>query len=292
MDTGRGVHKIVEAIRTIEGGGFPVRRPFPTVAQPQVDPFILLDHFGPTRWEPGQAMGAPDHPHRGFETVTYILAGRNEHRDSVGNHGVLGPGDVQWMTAGAGVVHAEMPEAGFLRDGGLSHGFQIWVNLPARDKMIPPRYQDIPKAQIPSGRSDDGRVEVRVIAGEALGVSAAIETRTPITLLHFEVAPGGVALQRIPSDHSAFLYVFDGAVRVGSEQIVVGEGQLALLGPGEEVGFDVPAEAADPAQLLLLSGIPLNEPIARWGPFVMNTDAQLQQAIADYQNGRMGQIHR
>jgi len=291
-ETRRDVLTVVGAVRKVEGAGFPVRRPFPTEHLLQVDPFLLLDHLGPTEWGPGEAIGAPDHPHRGFETVTYVLAGRNEHRDSVGHHGVLGPGDVQWMTAGAGVVHAEMPEAEFRRTGGLSHGFQIWVNLPARDKMMRPRYQEIPAARIPVGRSQDGRVEARVIAGEALGASAVIETRTPISMIHYTLAPAGRTSQPIPEQHNAMIYVFDGALTIGADGELVREGELAVLGAGDGVDIAAPPEALEPAQALLLTGVPLREPVARWGPFVMNTNAEIHQAIADYQSGRMGQIYR
>src|SRR5262249_52705522 len=183
----RSTAGITGSIQTLEGGGFPVRRPFPKSALSEFDPFLLLDEMGPVNYRPGQAKGAPDHPHRGFETVTYVLAGRMEHKDSQGHSGQLRPGDVQWMTAGAGVGHSEMPEREFLKSGGLMHGFQLWVNLPARDKMMKPRYQEIPGARIPVARSDDGLVTVRVVAGESLGSSAVIETRTPITYLHITV---------------------------------------------------------------------------------------------------------
>src|SRR3954463_14025786 len=172
--TSRPVARIVNALSTLEGGGFPVRRPFPVQGFSHFDPFLLVDHLGPVQWQPGKAIGAPDHPHRGFETVTYVLAGENEHRDSFGNADVLRPGDVQWMTAGAGVIHSEMPTPEFQRTGGVQQGFQIWVNLPATDKMMTPRYQTLRAADIPIATSADARVRVRVIAGESLGVSARI----------------------------------------------------------------------------------------------------------------------
>jgi redox-sensitive bicupin YhaK (pirin superfamily) len=165
----RSTARVFNTIRTLEGAGFPVRRPFPTETLDHFDPFLLLDEFGPVDWAPGEAVGAPDHPHRGFETVSYILEGRLQHKDSVGNWGRLGPGDVQWMTAGAGVVHSEMPEDELVRSGGRMHGFQLWVNLPQRDKMVRPRYQDVQSAEIPVTRTPDGSVAVKVIAGEALG---------------------------------------------------------------------------------------------------------------------------
>ena len=301
----RSVSTVVDAVRTLEGGGFPVRRPFPGSQLPQADPFLLLDHIGPIEWKPGEAIGAPDHPHRGFETISYVLAGRKQHKDSQGHTGLLGPGDVQWMTAGGGVIHSEMPEAEFRRTGGLAHGFQIWVNLPARDKMMPPRYQDVPAARIPQATGDDGRVQVRVIAGEALGVSAVIDTRTPIMFLHYTLHAGGRTLQHVPTDHNALAYVFAGTATLGQDARVVREGQLALFSPGEAIAIaagppaagdngsadgNATAHAAGKTELLLLTGVPLNEPVAWMGPFVMNTREQILQAVEDYQAGRMGRI--
>jgi redox-sensitive bicupin YhaK (pirin superfamily) len=286
----RRVARIVESLSTIEGGGFPVRRPLPITGFSHFDPFLLIDHLGPVSWPPGAALGAPDHPHRGFETVTYVLAGENEHRDSFGNADVLRPGDVQWMTAGAGVIHSEMPTARFHRDGGVQEGFQIWVNLPAADKMMTPRYQTLRAQDIPQATSRDGRVKVRVIAGHSLGKSARIDTRVPIQMLHFTVNPGGALEQAVPSQQSALVYVFRGAVRIGAEQRAVREGQAALLGPGDSVSIAVEDDAAGAAEVLLLSGKPLDEPVARYGPFVMNTPAQIEQAFRDYQGGRFGVI--
>ena len=286
----RPVREIVDGVQTLEGGGFPVRRPFPTERLDGVDPFLLLDQMGPVDWPPGEAIGAPDHPHRGFETVTYLLAGKLEHKDSKGNVAYLGPGDVQWMTAGSGVIHSEVPDAEFKRRGGRVHGFQIWVNLPARDKMMSPRYQDVPAADIPQAESEDGRVKVRVVAGESLGAQAVIDTRTPISFLHFTVKPGGSIDQPVPAEHNAMAYVFSGEARIGPESGAVREGQLAVFAPGEVARIAVAPDAAGPAELLLLSGVPLNEPVARYGPFVMNTDQEIEQAITDYQQGRFGEI--
>jgi hypothetical protein len=253
----------------------------------QVDPFLLLDHLGPVKWGPGEGIGAPDHPHRGFETVTYLLSGGFQHKDSAGHAGKLTPGDVQWMTAGSGVVHSELPSDEFMRDGGVMHGFQIWVNLPARDKMMKPRYQEIPAARIPEATSTDGKVKVRVIAGESLGKSAVIETRTPIMYLHFTIQPGGEIVQPVPVDHTAIAYVIDGVLRAGPDGRAVKEGQMARFSSGESVRM-----AADPesANFLLLTGVPLNEPVARYGPFVMNTRAEIEQAFEDYKAGRLGSI--
>src|ERR1700704_64321 len=203
----RTVAGIVNSIETLEGGGFLVRRPFPKASFSEFDPFLLLDEMGPIERAPGEAKGAPDHPHRGFETVTYLLSGDMEHKDSRGHAGRLRAGDVQWMTAGAGVIHAEMPSREFARDGGRMHGFQLWVNLPQRDKMMNPRYQEIPNSQIPKATSADGLVKVSVIAGEAMGETAVIETRTPMIYLHYKIKPGGAATQQVPRDYNTFAYV-------------------------------------------------------------------------------------
>ena len=286
----RPVARVVDSLSTVEGGGFPVRRPFPVQGFSHFDPFLLIDHLGPVEWQPGAALGAPDHPHRGFETVTYVLAGENEHRDSFGNVDVLRPGDVQWMTAGGGVIHAEMPTPEFQSKGGVQQGFQIWVNLPAVDKMMTPRYQTLRASEIPLAKSADGRVQVRVIAGNALGVSARIDTRVPIQMLHYTIASGGSVLQSVPSEQNGLVYVFKGVAQVGGEKRTIKEGQAALLGAGTEVTIGVAADATEPAEILLLSGKPLNEPVARYGPFVMNTREQIEEAFRDYQSGRFGVI--
>jgi redox-sensitive bicupin YhaK (pirin superfamily) len=212
METGtaRQVATIVAAHRQREGGGFIVRRPFPNAALRHADPFLLLDEMGPAEYGPGEAIGAPDHPHRGFETVTYMLDGEVEHEDSAGHRGRLGPGDVQWMTAGRGIVHSEMPSQKMRQLGGRMHGFQIWVNLPARDKMTVPHYQEILRAGIPEAATPDGRASVHVIAGAALGAQAVIETRTPIALLHWVFAPGASVAVPVPPDQAAYVYVFEG----------------------------------------------------------------------------------
>jgi hypothetical protein len=287
MDS-RSVARIVTAIRTLEGAGFAVRRPFPAADLDHLDPFLLLDEMGPAELGPGEAKGAPDHPHRGFETVTYQLAGRLEHRDSEGHAGMLGPGDVQWMTAGAGVIHSEMPEPGFAATGGRMHGFQLWVNLPRRDKMMRPRYQEVPAARIPVVRSADGQITVRVIAGEARGARAVIDTRTPIVYLHWTLAPGARVVQPVSAAANAFVYVFGGQALVGDDERRVEDGQLALLArDAEAVALASPPGAASPLEALLIAGIPLGEPVARYGPFVMNTRAEIVQAMDDYRSGRL-----
>ncbi len=286
----RPVLSVTTAHHQLEGGGFLVRRPFPTRGLPNIDPFLLLDEMGPADYGPGEAVGAPDHPHRGFETVTYVLEGAVEHEDSAGHRGRIGPGDVQWMTAGAGVVHSEMPSEQLRREGGRMHGFQLWVNLPASDKMIPPRYQEYPCDGLPVATSEDGLARVRVIAGEALGVSAVIQTRTPIVYQHWTLQPGASITQALPADFDGFVYVFRGSMRTASR--TVAEGQLARFGEGASVDLAVPEDAAGPAELLLLAGVPIREPVVQWGPFVMNTPQEIQIAIQDYQSGQMGRIAR
>jgi redox-sensitive bicupin YhaK (pirin superfamily) len=217
-----------------------------------------------------------------------VLQGENEHRDSFGNSDILRPGDVQWMTAGGGVIHSEMPTPQFQQSGGVQQGFQIWVNLPAVDKLMTPRYQTLRADQIPVATSADGKVTARVIAGESMGLSARIDTRVPIQMLHFTIAPGGRLDQAIPSEQTGLVYVFKGSAQIGSS--AVKEGQAALLGDGNSISLGVSETSKEAAEVLLLSGMPINEPVARYGPFVMNTQAEIEQAFVDYQTGRFGVI--
>lgn len=281
----RRVARVVRAITTEEGAGFVVNRPFPREGLDQFDPFLLLDEMGPVEYGPGAARGAPDHPHRGFETVTYLLEGGAQHRDSAGNAGTLAPGDVQWMTAGSGVVHSELPSDGLLEHGGRMHGFQLWVNLPRRDKMIAPRYQDTKSALIPVATTEDGLARVKVIAGEALGARAVIDTRTPILYHHWSLAPGARVEVPLPAGFNVFAYVFQGESEVAGERVA--QSHAALLG---STGDHVVLAANQPAELLLVGGEPLREPVARYGPFVMNTRQEILQAFEDYRRGRMGRI--
>jgi redox-sensitive bicupin YhaK (pirin superfamily) len=285
----REIARLITSHRQLEGAGFVVRRPFPGPDASLVDPFLLLDEFGPVDYQPGEATGAPDHPHRGFETVSYILEGEMEHEDSAGHRGTLRAGDVQWMTAGAGIVHSEMPSRAMQTHGGRVHGFQIWVNLPARSKMMQPRYQEVPAARIPRAHTDDGLAAVKVIAGEALGARAVIETHIPIVYQDWTLKPGADVSLPIDAKQQVLVYVFAGAARIGENGCEMREGELAVLGRGDVVrlrGSDVEA------RLLLLAGEPLREPVARYGPFVMNTQREIHDAIRDYQTGRMGEITR
>ena len=288
MSSTRTIERTYPAVRTTEGGGFIVHRPFPTRMLMDFDPFLLLDEMGPIDYAPGEAKGAPDHPHRGFETVTYVLEGQFGHKDSAGHSGTLHAGDVQWMTAGAGVVHSEMPDPEFVRSGGRVHGLQLWVNLPRSDKMIAPRYQEMPSAQIPVATSEDGQVSVKVIAGEALGVAAAIETRTPILYQHFTLQPGAQIVHAVPANYRVFAYALSGKGFYGEARHEVGARQMVVFGnDGETVTL---AAGEEPLEVLLLGGVPLKEPVVRYGPFVMNTEDEIRQAVTDYQAGRMGQI--
>jgi redox-sensitive bicupin YhaK (pirin superfamily) len=284
----RAIERVITARRLREGGGFMVRRPLPAAGMRTVDPILMIDEMGPVEYAPGEAVGAPDHPHRGFETVTYMLAGEFEHRDSAGHAGSLRPGEVQWMTAGRGVVHSEMPSDRILREGGRVHGFQIWVNLPARLKMTQPRYQELAGSGIPECLTDDGLARVRVIAGEALGVAARIDTHTPIVCLHWTLQPGARAEQVLPPDHNGLVYVFAGELQ--SNGIRIADGQMGVLGAGDTVELVASAGNTADTQVLLLGGVPLNEPVVQHGPFVMNTEAEIAAAISDYQSGKMGTI--
>ena len=293
----RSVSKVVNSVQTTEGGGFIVNRALPNQYISSFDPFLLLDEMGPRNLRPGEAKGAPDHPHRGFETVTYVIDGYFQHKDSHGNSGKLGPGDVQWMTAGTGLVHSEMPQKNFLQTGGKLHLIQLWVNLPKRDKMIKPQYQDIQAVKIPAAQTNDGLVNVRVIAGESLGAHAIIDTRTPITYLHFTIQPGGSIIQQVPKEFNAFVYVIGGDKAIfGSkekeEEKVANRGQLVIFAKdGDKVSIRNPMNADSSIDVLLIAGKPLNEPVAYYGPFVMNTQEEVREAIEDYQSGKMGSIY-
>jgi quercetin 2,3-dioxygenase len=281
--------RVVTAHRQREGAGFIVRRPFPTQGLDLVDPFLLLDEMGPVDYAPGEAVGAPDHPHRGFETITYMLEGQFEHEDSAGHKGVLRPGDVQWMTAGAGIVHSEMPSREIRDKGGRVHGFQIWVNLPAKLKMTRPRYQEVPGSRIPQAATADGRARVRLVAGEALGVKAVIDTYIPIVYQDWTLAAGADVTVPLQSEEQAMAYVFQGSALLGNEGKEIRDGQLALFGAGDAVRL---RGTAGGGRLLLLAGVPIKEPVARYGPFVMNTQDEIVQAVRDYQSGKMGEITR
>lgn len=275
MQEVRSVKTIVPTHTVMEGGGFQVRRP--AAMGSLMSPFLLLDEMGPVDYAPGKAVGAPWHPHRGFETVTYLLQGEMEHEDSSGAKGTLTPGDVQWMTAGKGIIHSEMPTSKMMLEGGMMHGFQIWVNLPAKDKMMNPRYQDIPASESPIAQEDG--VWARVVAGECLGVESSIDTVIPITYVHVKMEQGSTLNKALDLDLNSMLYVFKGEIEVEGKSI--SDGSLALLSNGTAVQVNATQES----EFLILAGPEIGEPIARYGPFVMNTREEIIQAIEDYQNG-------
>ena len=285
----RSISQVTNAKTTLEGEGFVVHRAFPSNSLREFDPFLLLDEMGPIVLAAGEAKGAPDHPHRGFETVTYMVDGIFEHKDSQGHSGKLKPGDVQWMTAGSGVIHSEMPEKEFSQKGGTMHGFQLWVNLPKKDKMMKPHYQDLPANKIPVAQNDG--VKVKVIAGESMGKQAVIETRTPIMYLHFTLQPGTKVTQTVPQNYNAFAYVVNGEGLFGNEQRPAHKEQVVLFErDGNEITINTLNDTKSPLDVLLIAGVPLGEPVARYGPFVMNTEEEIRQAILDYNSGKMGKI--
>jgi redox-sensitive bicupin YhaK (pirin superfamily) len=282
----RQVQRIIDCVKTTEGAGFTVHRPFPTQIMDHYDPFLLLDRMGPQLYKPGEAKGAPDHPHRGFETVTYIIEGTAKHKDSAGHSGTLAAGDVQWMTAGSGVVHSEEPSDQIKDNGGVMHGFQLWVNLPKAEKMSRPRYQDTASEQIPQFTLDNGKVWLKVISGESHGARSVIQTKIPILYLHVKLAPDSTFSQNIAKEHNAFTYVLSGKLYCGDKE--AREDQCVFFANNDkELIFKTQNESAD---FLLIAGEPINEPVARYGPFVMNTKEELVQAVNDYQSGRFGQI--
>jgi quercetin 2,3-dioxygenase len=287
----RSVLRTIDSMETTEGEGFVVHRSFPNNVLLDFDPFLLLDEIGPKDLAPAEAKGAPDHPHRGFETVTYMLERRFEHRDSQGRAGKLGPGDVQWMTAGSGVVHSEMPEKVFARNGGRLHGFQLWVNLPRKDKMAKPNYQEVSSSKIPF--VNNGNVTAKVIAGKALGARAVIKTRIPIMFVHFTLQPGASAVQPVPREYNTFAYVIGGQGVLGTDNNhkEVHRGQMVIFeNDGDQIEVKASKDTKSPFDILLIGGSPINEPIARYGPFVMNTKEEVYQAIQHYRNGLMGSI--
>lgn len=281
----RRVLGLVAAHRQAEGGGFIVRRPFPSGDISAIDPFLLLDEMGPVEYAPGKAVGAPDHPHRGFETVTYLLAGEIEHRDSNGGFGVITPGAVQWMTAGAGIVHSELPTNQMMRLGGRMHGFQLWVNLRAASKMIPPRYQGYEAYDIPSRELDGGGI-LRVIAGEVDGLNGIVETTSPVTFAHVSLRAGESVDWQVPDGHTALVHPFVNGVVVNG--VGADEGHMVVC--DRDSGSVTVIAGEQECEVLLLGGEPLNEPIARYGPFVMNTREEIIRAFEDYEAGRLGSI--
>jgi redox-sensitive bicupin YhaK (pirin superfamily) len=292
--TPRPVRSVTTAPSGFEGEGFPVRRAFAGVDLKDLDPFVHMDQMGEVEYAPGEPKGTPWHPHRGFETVTYIIDGEFQHSDSNGGGGLITNGDTQWMTAGSGILHIEVPPEHLIASGGLFHGFQLWVNLPKRLKFATPRYQDIRAGQVALLTSPDGGALVRVIAGDVAGHAGPGSTHTPITIVHATLAPGASLTLPWRPDFNALGYVLNGRGTVGAEKRPIGLGQLALYGPGDTVTIsaDATQESRSNAGLdvLFLGGEPIREPVVAHGPFVMNSKAEVMQAMLDFKAGRLGSI--
>ena len=289
----RPVASVTNAPSGFEGEGFPVRRAFAGVDTRLLDPFIHMDQMGEVEYAPGEPKGTAWHPHRGFETVTYMIDGQMAHQDSNGGGGLITNGDTQWMTAGAGILHIETPPEHLVMSGGLFHGFQLWVNLPSAQKFAAPRYQDIRGGDVALLSSDDGGALVRVIAGDVAGYAGPGSTHTPISLVHATITPGASLTLPWRPDFNALVYVLGGRGTVGAERIPVKLGQLVVFGVGDTitVAADVNQDARDKGlDVLILGGQPIREPVVAYGPFVMNTKAEIVQAFEDFQSGRLGSV--
>ncbi len=302
-DTERPVRSITTGPRGYEGEGFPVVRAFAGVSSADLDPFVHMDQMGEVEYEPGEPRGTDWHPHRGFETVTYMLDGRFAHQDSHGGGGLITDGATQWMTAGSGILHIETPPAELVESGGVFHGIQLWVNLPRKDKFATPRYQAIEGDEAKLLSSDDGGALVRLIAGDIAEHRGPGATHTPITLAHSTIQPGARLNLPWNRDFNALVYVLSGRGTVGPVGHPIHQGQLAVLGPGDRISVSADAGlGAPPArraggdshraalEVLILGGRPIREPVFQYGPFVMNTKMELIQALEDYNKGRFGAI--
>lgn len=284
---------VTTAPRGFEGEGFPVHRAFEGVDARALDPFIHMDQMGEVEYAPGEPKGTPWHPHRGFETVTYMIDGVFDHADSQGGGGSITDGDTQWMTAGSGLLHIEAPPEWLVQEGGLFHGLQLWVNLPKAEKMTAPHYQDLRAREVGLASTPDAGALIRIIAGEVDGVKGPGSTKTPMTMVHATVLPGASMTLPWRTDFNALVYVMAGDGHVGTERRPIGSGQLAVLGHGETitVGANTHQESRHPAlEVVVLGGLPIREPIAWAGPFVMNTKAEVLQAFEDFQKGKLGTI--
>lgn len=288
----RRVKSIHTAPRGYEGEGFPVRRAFAGVPKEDLDPFVHMDQMGEVDYAPGEPRGTNWHPHRGFETVTYIMDGEFLHQDSHGGGGSITNGATQWMTAGAGILHIETPPEALVVRGGLFHGLQLWVNLPSSKKLTEPRYQNLEPDRVVVLASEDGGSLIRLIAGDLGDHIGPGSTHTPITVIHATVSPGEQLHLPWPADFNALAYVLSGAGTVGLEHAPVETGQLAVFGGGEAITLTATDDSAgaEPLEVYLLGGEPIREPVAQYGPFVMNTRAELQQAVEDFNAGRLGVI--
>ncbi|MDF7812296.1 pirin family protein [Hymenobacter sp. YC55] len=283
----RRIFQVIDGNKKFVGDGFDVTSPMPGPRIRQLSPYLLIDHTGPMQVAPTDApLGTPPHPHRGFETVTVVYEGALAHRDTAGHSGSLGPGDVQWMTAGAGLLHEERHEKEFARQGGTLELLQLWVNVPKKDKLAPPRYQNIRSASIPSLPLPDGQSHIRVIAGTYENLSGPAETFSPITLLDVHLTTGAEATLHLPADYNVGIYVVKGAITLHGNRPAATK-QLVVFGWDSP---DIQVTATEETVLLVVAGAPIEEPLATYGPFVMNTNQELVQAIADFESGGMGKF--
>jgi len=289
----RPVRSLTTAPHGLEGEGFPVRRAFAGVDLADIDPFVHMDQMGEVEYAPGEPKGTAWHPHRGFETVTYMIDGTFEHSDSNGGGGVITNGDTQWMTAGAGILHIEKPPEALVASGGLFHGFQLWVNLPRTQKWASPRYQDLRAREVTMASSPDGGALLRIIAGEVAGHKGPGSTYTPMTLIHATLSPGARLSLPWRADYNALVYAMAGQGTVGAEARPIETGQLAVFGRGDAItvtALPIQESRSPNLEVLILGGRPIGEPVAWMGPFVMNTREEIMQAVADYEAGRLGTI--
>ncbi len=291
--TERPVLSVTTAPAGLEGEGFPVRRAFAGVDQVHLDPFVHMDQMGEVEYAPGEPKGTPWHPHRGFETVTYMIDGTFQHQDSIGGGGLITNGDTQWMTAGGGILHIEAPPEDLVASGGLFHGIQLWVNLPRVDKMIAPRYQDIARGNVALLTTPDGGALLRLIAGDLDGHAGPGSTHSPMAMVHATVSAGASVTIPWRPDFNALVYVLEGDGTVGEERRPVVTGQLAVFGAGDSLTLsasDTRHGHTTGLDVLVLGGLPIREPVFAYGPFVMNTREEVAQAFEDYQAGRLGQV--
>ena len=289
----RPVRSVTTAPRGLEGEGFPVRRAFAGVDMAELDPFVHLDQMGEVNYGPGEPKGTPWHPHRGFETVTYMMDGVIQHADSTGGGGVIRDGGTQWMTAGKGILHIETPPHDLGATGGWFHGLQLWVNLPRAKKWVDPQYQDLEGTAVRLLSSHDGDGLLRVIAGEVDGRTGPGSTHTPMTMVHASLAPGAQLVMPWPQNFNALVYVLGGQGAVGTERRPVESGQLTVFGEGDALTVEASTQQdsrTTTLELLFLGGVPIREPVAWYGPFVMNTRSEIQQAFEDFEAGRLGTV--
>ena len=283
----RSVLKIENCIKTFEGDGIPVTRAFPVPGMRENDPFLLFDHFGPINYEPGGATGVPAHPHCGFEAITYLLGGEVEHKDSWGGQAAIETGDIQWMTAGSGLIHSELVTDKFKKSGGIMQGLQIWVNLPQKDKKVKPWYQHIKRDDIPVIKESSG-VEIKVLVGKVKETKSLVQTYSPVSIFDVQFSNSGQINLEISKNQITMVYVIDGELQYIDENIIATKGQMIYYDQSaDEINL---TSISTEGSYLVLAGEPLNEPVVRHGPFVTNTEGEMKQAMLDYQNGKMGQL--